>query len=124
MLIKVLTFLVLGAGVVVQLPPIPEMPIVDTGVAFDTGMADDTGMAEDTGMTEDTGMAEDTGTTDDTGNANADDAPTDTGASDVTAGTQQSASEITGEKGGCSPVGAAAGPWLLGLLGLLARRRL
>ena len=118
MLIKVLTFLVLGAGVVAQLPPIPEMPIVDTG------MTDDTGMTADTGMTDDTGMSEDTGTTDDTGNANADDAPNDTGASDVTAGTQQSASEITGEKGGCSTVGAAAGPWLLGLLGLLARRRL
>ena len=130
MLVKMLTFFALGAGLVTQLPPIPEMPIADTGMAVDTGGMDDTGDTTDTGTTEDTGDMLDTGDTTDTGGTtvtgdmNSDtDESMDTGDAGVTTGTKQSASEITGESGGCSAAGAATGPWRLGLLGLLARRR-
>jgi len=124
MLVKMLTFFALGAGLVTQLPPIPEMPIADTGMAVDTGGMDDTGDTTDTGTIEDTGDMLDTGDTTDTGDMNSDtDESMDTGDAGVTTGTKQSASEITGESGGCSTAGAATGPWLLGLLGLLARRR-
>ena len=137
MFVKTLTFMILGAGLVTQLPPIPEMPIADTGMIFDTGGMDGPVDSMDTGVFADTGEMTDTGGMDDTGSASDSGAPNDTGSANegsgdatdtgdtITGGnTNQSASDLTGEKGGCSTVGAAAGPWLLGLLGLLARRRL
>ena len=86
MFVKTLTFMILGAGLVTQLPPIPEMPIADTGVIFDTGGMDDPVDSTDTGVFADTGEMTDTGGMDDTGSASDSGAPNDTGSANEGSG--------------------------------------
>jgi MYXO-CTERM domain-containing protein len=133
MIIKLTSSLIFGAGLVLAMPPVPELPMADTGAAIDTGAATDTGDT-DTGDP-DTGDP-DTGDTDagdtDTGNTDTGDTLNDTGSGDsgsigtgpTEVSTAYSASQLAGEKGaGCSATGAPNGPWFLALLGLLIGRR-
>ena len=116
MFIKLISSLILGAGLVLAMPPIPELPMADTGAADDTGAVVDTGAATDTD-TGDTGDTDDTGDTGDTDTGSINTEPTE-------AATTYSASQLAGEKGGgCSTSGALSGPWFIALLGLLIGRR-
>ncbi len=132
--VKIIALLSLSFGLTLGLPPVPELPIADTGIMTDTGVTADTGELVDTGDHADSGSPSehDTGTTDDENEGPNDTGTTpsdDTGEAPDTAyagesGKTMSASERTGEEGGCSATGAMLGPWLFGLLGVLARRRL
>ena len=140
MLLKILIAIsFISVGYTSAMPLLPELPAEDTAAADDTASSDDTG-AEDTGASEDTGISEDTGSandadtgdtgSNDTGNESTDtgEVNTDTGSatSSTTASETFGASDLSGEKGGCSTVGSKpSNLWLagFGLLGLIGRRR-
>ncbi|MGB0638399.1 MAG: hypothetical protein ACPGTU_03635 [Myxococcota bacterium] len=133
MITQTITALILSTGIdlgVLESKQTPETMAVmaDTGAADDTGMtepSDDTGDIEtDTGSsepeTDDTGSGD--GVNEDDGSNQGGESETvDTGS--VSSGGKYSASELAGDKGGCSTVSNAPAhlSWLI--LGLLGWRR-
>ncbi len=124
-MIKLVSLFVLGSGMLMAMPPIPDLPSADTGTFSDTGSEPDTGGSADTGedTPTDTGTNPDLNTPTDTGSE------PDTGSATDPEGTTgdnntYSASQLANEKGGgCSVTAASQGSWLFGLFGLLALGR-
>jgi MYXO-CTERM domain-containing protein len=92
-MIKLVSLFVLGSGMLMAMPPIPDLPSADTGTFSDTGSEPDTGSATD---------------------------PEGTTGDNNTYSASQLANE---KGGGCSVTAASQGSWLFGLFGLLALGR-
>ena len=121
MLLKILIAIsFISTSFITAIPLLPELPADDTAAADDTGF-EDSGATEDTGAADDTG-SDDTGS-DDTGSDDTGSDDTGSTSNSTTVGETYSASELSGEKGGCSAIGGLTGPWLLGLIALAGRRR-
>ena len=111
MITHVLTALILSAGINSDLFTPATVPTA-TAVSADTG-SDDTGASDDTGSSDDSGVM-DTGTDTAAGNNNeggngnvSPDDTADTGSDAQSSGATYSASDLAGEKGGCSTAPSA-----------------